>query len=77
MKLPILRPKQLVKILEKKDCTFKRQTGSHQIFYCSNKKKIISVPFHNRDIKRGLLRAIIKELDISPKEFIKLLKDKK
>ena len=74
MKLPIIKPKQLVKVLEKKGCIFKRQTGSHQIFYYLEKQKIITVPIHPKDLKRGLLRAIIKELDLSIEEFVELLK---
>lgn len=74
MKLPIIKPKQLVKVLEKKGCIEKRQTGSHRIFYCPNKQKIIPAPIHNKDLKRGLLYSIIKELDLSIEEFVKLLR---
>ncbi len=74
MKLPVIKPNQLIKVLEKKDCIFKRQTGSHRIFYCPVKQKIITVPIHTKDIKRGLLRSIVKELDLSVEEFVKLLK---
>jgi len=74
MKLPVIRPKHLIKILEKKGCIFKRQSGSHRIFYCPENKKIITVPMHAEDIKKGLLRSIIKELNLSVEEFINLLK---
>lgn len=75
MKLPTIKSKQLIKVLEKKDCVFKRQTGSHRIFYCPQKQKIVTVPTHNKEIKRGLLHSIVKELDLSIGEFIKLLKE--
>jgi len=74
MKLPVIKPQQLIRVLEKKGCVFKRQTGSHRIFYCSYNQKIITIPIHNRDIKKGLLRSIIKELNLSIEEFIRLLK---
>ena len=38
MKLPVIKPKQLIKVLEEKGCIFKRQTGSHRIFYYPEKK---------------------------------------
>jgi predicted RNA binding protein YcfA (HicA-like mRNA interferase family) len=73
-KLPIIKPKQLVYVLEKIGCIEKRQTGSHKIFYYPQKRIIIPIPIHNRDIKKGLLRSIIKDLDLSVEEFIKLMK---
>ena len=75
MKLPIIKPKQLFKVLLKKGCIEKRQTGSHRIFYYPEKRRIIVIPIHSRDIKRGLFHSIIKELDLSVNEFIKLLKN--
>ena len=74
MKLPVIKPKQLVKVLEKKGCVFKRQTGSHRIFYYPEKQKIITLPTHAKDLKKGLLHSIVKELDLSVEEFVKLLK---
>ena len=74
MKLPAIKPRQLIKVLEKKNCYRKRQRGSHLIFYCPEQKKIIPVPIHPKDLKKGLLRSIIKELDLSAGEFMKLLK---
>lgn len=74
MKLPVIKPKQLIKVLEKKGCIFKRQTGSHQIFYYPEKEKIITVPIHTKDIKKGLLHSILKELDLPVEEFFELLK---
>jgi len=74
MKLPAIKPKQLVKVLEKKGCIFKRQTGSHRIFYYPEKQKIITVPIHAKELKKGLLHSIVKELDLSVEEFIELLK---
>ena len=74
MKLPTIKPSQLINILEKKNCILKRQTGSHRIFYCPEKQRIITIPIHNRDIKKGLLHSIIRELDISIEEFVELLR---
>ena len=75
MRLPIIKPKHLIRVLGKKGCILKRQTGSHRIFYCLHNQKIIVVPIHNKDLKKGLIRSIIKELDLSIEEFDKLLKE--
>jgi predicted RNA binding protein YcfA (HicA-like mRNA interferase family) len=69
MKLPIIRPRELIKVLEKKNCYQKRQTGSHLIFYCPKQRKIIPVPIHPKDLKKGLVHSIRKELDLSVEEF--------
>jgi predicted RNA binding protein YcfA (HicA-like mRNA interferase family) len=75
MKLPVIPARKLIKVLERMGCFRKRQTGSHLIFYCPKKQKIIPVPIHPKDLKRGLVRSIIRELDLSTEGFIKLLKD--
>ncbi len=75
MKLPAIKSRDLIKILKKLNCVEKRQTGSHLIFYCPNQKKIIPVPIHSKDLKKGLVHSIRKELNLSIKEFIRLLRD--
>jgi predicted RNA binding protein YcfA (HicA-like mRNA interferase family) len=54
MKVPVLKPRDLIKVLEKLNCFKKRQTGSHLIFYCPKQKKIIPVPIHPKDLKKGI-----------------------
>ena len=66
------KPKQVVKILKKLGYFPRRQTGSHLIMHNSKKNKIIPVPIHSKDLKKGLLNRIIKEADSSEKEFISL-----
>mgnify|MGYP001773686387 CR=1 FL=1 len=75
MRLPAIKPKELIMVLKKLGYIEKRQTGSHKIFYHPFKKKIIPVPWHNKDLKRGLLRVIIRELEISRERFLQLLRE--
>jgi len=72
MKLPSLKSRSLIKVLKKLGYFEIRQTGSHKIFYHPVKKKIIPVPMHNKDLKKGLVRAIIRELEITQKDFFKI-----
>ncbi len=98
MRLPIIKPRQLIKAQKKVGFQEARQTGSHLILVnepprgktagyrfshspfgrtprARNKisKKIIPVPMHNKDIKRGLLISIVKQTELTIEEFKELL----
>jgi predicted RNA binding protein YcfA (HicA-like mRNA interferase family) len=55
-----MKPRELVRLLEKNGYVFVRQSGSHTIFKKTG-KKIIVVPIHSRDIPNGTLNAILKD----------------
>jgi len=55
-----MKPKELIKLLEKEDFVFVRQSGSHAIFRKPG-FKIIVVPVHSKDIPTGTLNAILKD----------------
>jgi len=72
-KLPSLKTKKVVRALEKAGFEIRRQTGSH-ITLKNKEGKITTVPMHNtKDIKKGLLQAIIKQAGLSVDEFLKLV----
>lgn len=73
MRLPALRPQKVIKALKKIGFEDARQTGGHLILVNKTTKKIIPVPIHSKDIKRGLLLSIIKQADLTIEEFVKLL----
>ncbi len=73
MKLKPVSPEKLIKVLEKLGYNSVRQKGSHLIMENSETKKITVIPMHNRDVGKGLLRQIIKEIGIEREEFLKLL----
>ncbi len=71
MKLPLLSSKELCKFLEKEGFQLIRQKGSH-CFYRHPDGRTTVVPVHsNKDIKRGLLKAILDEIQINREEFFK------
>lgn len=71
-KLPVLSGQELVKILKKAGFEIHHQKGSHIIFKRAQPPHIrISVPDH-KAIKRGLLRAIIREAGLTWEEFLDL-----
>lgn len=65
------KSKEVVRILEKLGFIQKRQTGSHLIMFNPKSKVIIPVPVHAKDVKKGLLRGIIKQVQSSEEEFLK------
>jgi len=74
-KIPPLSPEKLIKILQKAGFRTMRQKGSH-IIMMNDKRTRIVIPVHpGREVKPGLVRAIIKEAGITREEFIKLLKE--
>lgn len=74
MKLIPIKPKELVKILEKKGFTVRKQTGSHLILFKEGIRRPISVPIHPRDLPSGTQRAILRQAEISLEEYNQLLK---
>ncbi|RJQ32085.1 MAG: type II toxin-antitoxin system HicA family toxin [Actinobacteria bacterium] len=73
MKTPSLRPKQVIKVLEKSGFYVKRQTGSHVIMVNEELKKAIPVPYHSKDLKKGTLEAILKRANVKKESLKKLL----
>lgn len=71
-KLPALKPREVIKALEKAGFKFIRQKGSHRIYIKGNLG--ITVSYHNKDLKTGTLRHIIKQSGLEVEEFLKLLK---
>jgi len=68
--LPILRPAELAKIIQKQGFIFDRQTGSHAIFYHPN-GNWTSVPMHRKTVGKGLLRKILRDIDLEPEDLKK------
>ncbi len=69
MKLLLLSSKEVCKFLEKEGFECIRQKGSHR-FYRHPDGRTTVVPVHsNKDIKRGLLKGILDEIQMSREEF--------
>jgi predicted RNA binding protein YcfA (HicA-like mRNA interferase family) len=69
--IPILKPREVVSILEKMGFVQIRQRGSHKQFR-HNDGRITTVPFHpGCDISPVLLREIINDISVTVEEFLK------
>ena len=72
--LPAIRPKALIRALERDGFFIHRVTGSHYILKHSAKPMLrVTVPFHNRDLKRGTLQSIVRQAGLTNGEFLDLL----
>ena len=72
-KLPVLTPRDVIRILEKRGFIFDRAKGSHQIYLHPDTKQRAVVPVHRRDLPQGTLLSILKQAGIEREELIDLL----
>jgi len=60
-----------VSLLKKFGFEFYRQAaGSHEIWYNPVTNRFITIPNHTGDMPEGTLRAILKQADIHPDDFL-------
>ena len=53
--------KQIIKLLKENGFEEVRQVGSHKLFKNYETGKSVTVPFHNKDLKKGTEQAILKK----------------
>ncbi|MEE8443679.1 MAG: type II toxin-antitoxin system HicA family toxin [Dehalococcoidia bacterium] len=71
--LPVLRPWEVVRILERAGLTVRRQTGAHLVLFREGLQRPVTVPLHPGDLPRGTLRAIIRQAGLTVEEFVEFL----
>ncbi|MDT4897863.1 MAG: hypothetical protein QOH25_2940 [Acidobacteriota bacterium] len=70
-KLPVLKPKKVIKALERNGFYIHHTTGSHYIL--KKEKFRVTVPYHNKDLKPRTLASIIEQTGLTLKELLDLL----
>lgn len=60
------KPRQVVRALEKNGFQFVRQKGSHRLYRKGDLR--VTVPMHNKDLKPGTLKSILKQAGITKVE---------
>lgn len=69
-KIPVLKPREVIRILEGLGFIEVRRKGSHAQFRHPD-GRATTVPFHSgRDIAPSLLRQIIKDIGLTVDEFL-------
>ena len=73
-KLPVIKDKQLIKILSKLGFIKHRQKGtSHLVMIHSDGRRTIVAIHPGKDIPRGTLKAILRDIEITNNDFVDLL----
>jgi len=73
-KVPSLTARKVVRVLKRAGFVEDRQKGSHLILIHPETRARTVVPIHSgRTIKEPLLRAIVRDAQLSIKQFIELL----
>jgi len=72
-KLPVLKPGEVIHILEGAGFYVDHIRGSHYQMYHPLTRRHVTVPYHgNRDVPRQVLRFIIRQSGLSDEEFLAL-----
>ncbi|MDD4835402.1 MAG: type II toxin-antitoxin system HicA family toxin [Lutispora sp.] len=72
-KLNIISPKDMIRIIEKLNFEEIRQNGSHKFFRHKDGRATV-IPMHSNDLKRGLIKQILKDIKITDEEYEELRK---
>jgi predicted RNA binding protein YcfA (HicA-like mRNA interferase family) len=68
--IPQLKPRELIRALERNGFIIRRTTGSHVILHHPETGHITSVPYHSGDVKRGLLFAIVRQAGLKIEDLL-------
>lgn len=73
-RLPALTPRKVIAALKRAGFFVHHTTGSHRALrHTDNTRLRVTVPYHNKDLKLGTLRSIIRQAGMTPEEFLALL----
>jgi predicted RNA binding protein YcfA (HicA-like mRNA interferase family) len=70
-KLSGFKYREIIRKLKNFGFEFHRQAaGSHEIWYNPQTNKFTTIPNHTGDMPEGTLRAILKQANITPDDFL-------
>lgn len=73
-RLPGVKPKEVLRALQRAGFFIHHSTGSHHILKHPAKPELrVTLAMHNKDLKRKTLASIIEQAGYTPEEFIELL----
>jgi len=72
--LPVLKPKRIIRALERSGFYVDHRSGSHvQMKHYIKLELRVTIPYHSIDVPPGTLNSIIRQSGLSREEFLKLL----
>jgi predicted RNA binding protein YcfA (HicA-like mRNA interferase family) len=73
-RLPAVKPRVVLRALTKVGFFVHHASGSHYVLKHPDRPQLrVTVPYHNKDLKRGTLASIIAQAGFTPEEFLDLL----
>lgn len=73
-KQPVVKPKKVLKALQRAGFYIHHQTGSHvRLIHETESHRRVTIPMHNKDLKKGTLKSILHQARLSVEEFIEYL----
>ena len=73
MRLPSLKPKELIRVFRRLGFVVDHQTGSHVVLRHPDGRRTV-IAIHARELKRGTLLGIIKQAGYTSEEFLQWLR---
>lgn len=73
-RLPAVTPRQLMKVMEQLGWQLHRVRGSHYMMMHPIEHRVIPLPMHNGELKRGTLLGILRSAGIDKDGLRKLLR---
>jgi predicted RNA binding protein YcfA (HicA-like mRNA interferase family) len=72
--LPAVRPKEVIRALCRAGFFVHHISGSHYFLKHPAKLELrVTVPYHNKDLKRRTLASIVDQADLTVEEFLEIL----
>jgi len=73
-RLPPAKPRLVLRALQRAGFVIHHTSGSHQILKHPGKPgSRVTLPYHNRDLKRRTLESILDQAGLTHEEFLELL----
>jgi len=73
-RLPAAKPREVLRALRKAGFFVHHSSGSHYILKHPDKPHLrVTVPYHNKDLKRKTLSSIVEQAGLTTEQFIELL----
>jgi predicted RNA binding protein YcfA (HicA-like mRNA interferase family) len=74
-RLPAVRPRVVIRFLERNGFVLDHISGSHFIFYNPVSRRRAVVPRHNRDVPKGTLFSLLREAGFTRDDFVGFLEE--
>jgi predicted RNA binding protein YcfA (HicA-like mRNA interferase family) len=73
-RLPALKPSAVLRALKRGGFVIHHVSGSHYILKYPQKTQLrVTLPYHNRDLKRRTLESVLDQSGLSRQDFLDLL----